>query len=683
VREVPVTRRDDDVVDDWHGEMVADPYRWLEDTESEETAAWVMAQNAVTSTYLEGLSQRDEIRRQLTEIWDVTRYTAPYHHGGKWFFTRHDRGANQPVLCVAGDPADEGKVLLDPNTLSADGTVALTSWAASKDGSHVVYATSGAGSDWMTWRVRDVETATDLDDLVEWSKFCAAAWLPDGSGFFYDALDAPVKGKEYLQPNDGRRLQLHLIGTPQTADELIYVDPDPQWEPSGQVTSDGRWLIVTIDHGTDAEAIVRVLDLQDRAAGLLELIPAPDFDSHVVGNDGSTFYVLTNAGAPRKRVVAIDLDRPEPEHWREVVPEGGDALIEVAQAAGHLVAHVLHDASSQLQIWTTQGKCIGEAAIPEFVTVTEISSDNDLPTMHLGLTSFTDPASVWACEVASGETLQVRDSALPLDVASIVVSRASAPSADGTPVPMFLVHRDDVEPTGDVKAFLWGYGGFDIPVTPTFNADRLVWVQRGGLLAIANLRGGGEFGREWHDAGRLANKQNVFNDFAGCARWLATSGWTRADRIVINGRSNGGLLVGAVLTQQPQLIGAAVPEVGVLDMLRYAKFTIGWAWIGDYGDPEDTDQYTWLRAYSPLHAITPGTAYPATLVMTGDHDDRVVPGHSFKFAATLQPAQRGSAPVLIRIEAAAGHGAGTPVSKLIEARADMLAFAESALGVDV
>jgi prolyl oligopeptidase len=678
--EVPPTRRGD-VVDVMHGESISDPYRWLEDTDSDETAAWVRAQNAVTSSYLDGLPGREAIRRRLTEVWDVTRYGAPYHHGGKWFFTRHDPGVNQPMLRVGDAADDDGCVLLDPNTLSSDGTVALMVWAVAGDGSRLVYATSSAGSDWLTWRVRDVASGRDLDDVVEWSKFCEASWLPDGSGFFYDALDAPTKGQEYLATNDGRRLQLHMIGTAQAEDELIYVDSDPKWEPEGSTSDDGRWLVVTIDRGTDPRSIIRVLDLHNRASGLRDLIPSPAFDSRVVGNDGSIFFVLTDAGAPRKRVVAIDLDQPEPEHWREVIPEGGDALIDVVQAGGRLVAHVLHDASSALQIWSADGVSTGDVALPGHVTVTEISSGLDLPTLHVGVTSFTDPASVWACDVTSGETRQLHDSALPIDAPSIVVTRVLASSADGTEVPMFLLHRRDVSPTGDIPTMLYGYGGFDIPITPTFNAGRLVWIERGGLLAVANLRGGGEFGKEWYDAGRLASKQNVFNDFAGCARWLATSGWTRAERIVINGASNGGLLVGAVLTQHPELIGAAVPEVGVLDMLRFPMFTIGWAWSGDLGDPEDPEEYTWVRAYSPLHAVKPGTAYPATLIMTGDHDDRVVPGHSFKFAATLQPAQRGSAPILIRIETSGGHGAGTPVSKLIEARADMLAFAESALGV--
>ena len=679
--DLPVTRRDDGVVDDWHGEAVADPYRWLEDTESAETRAWINAENAVTSAYLESLPAREAIRRRLTEVWDVTRWGTPYQHGGRWFFTRHDGGANQPVLRVADSADDEGRVLLDLNPLSADGTVSLSAWNVSDDGTRVAYATSSAGSDWNTWRVRDVDSGEDLDDLVEWSKFSMASWLPDASGFFYGAFDPPVAGKEYLASTDGLRLQLHLLGTAQSADELVYADPDPQWEPDTWTLDHGRWLIIWMHRGTDPETITRVMDLHDRSAGIRPLLPSPNANARVVGNDGSTFYVLTDADAPRRRVVAVDLEEPEPEHWREVIPEGPDSLQDVVQAGGRLVAHVLRDASSVLQVWTTDGEHFADAELPGYLSITELSGTSESATVHAGTTSFTEPASVWACEVTTGATRRIHDSELPIDSSSIVVTRASAPSADGTPVPLFLVHRRDVEPTATVPTMLYGYGGFDIPITPSFSPGWLVWVERGGLLAVANLRGGGEYGKAWHDAGRRANKQNVFDDFTGCALWLVDSGWTKPGRIVINGGSNGGLLVGAVLTQHPELIGAAVPEVGVMDMLRFAKFTIGWAWTGDFGDPADPVEYRWVRAYSPLHAIHPGTAYPPTLVMTGDHDDRVVPGHSFKFAAALQAAHAGDAPALIRIETSAGHGMGTPVSKLIEARADMLAFCESAVGL--
>jgi prolyl oligopeptidase len=421
-----------------------------------------------------------------------------------------------------------------------------------------------------------------------------------------------------------------------------------------------------------------IVDLFSAAREIRTLIPTPDWDSRVVGNDGATFFVLTDAQAARKRVVAVDLEDPAPQRWREVIAEGPDPILDAIQVGDRLVTHLLHDASSRLQIWSTGGEHIRDVELPPYVTVTELCG-GDGPLLHFGVWSFTDPASVWSCDITTGAVRKIRDAALPIDEESIVVSRARARSADGTEVPMFLVRRRDVAPTGDVPTLLYGYGGFDIPLTPSFNAGKLVWVERGGLLVVANLRGGGEFGKDWYEAGRLERKQNVFDDFAGCARWLADSGWSHAERIVANGGSNGGLLVGALLTQHPELIGAAVPEVGVMDMLRFHKFTIGWAWTGDLGDPDDPEQYQWVRAYSPLHAIERGWAYPPTLVMTGDHDDRVVPGHSFKFAAALQHAQGGQAPVLIRIETSAGHGAGMPVHKQIEARADMLAFCEAAV----
>jgi prolyl oligopeptidase len=677
VPDVPLTRRGD-VVEVLHGESVPDPYRWLEDTESSETAAWVKAQNLATAAILDTLTDRERIRARLAQLWDVTRWGTPYEHGGKWFFTRHDAGSDQPVLRVAATADGDGEVLLDPNTLSSDGTVALTSWSVSADGRKLAFATSQAGSDWMTWRVRDVATGEDSGDVVEWSKWSGAAWLPDTSGFFYGALDPPTAGKEYLDTTDGMRLQLHLLGTPAATDTVVYADPDPKWEPDVSTLDHGRWLVITTHRGTNPETIIRVIDLLDRAAGIRDLLPTAASDARVVGNDGSTFFVLTDSGAPRKRVVAIALDAPDPEHWREIIPESTDQLEDVAQVGDRLVAHVLHDASSQLQLWSTGGERAGQVDLPPYVTVTELSGGAG-SLVHFGVTSFTDPASIWSCDVMSGAATRVHGSALPIDPASIVITRASAPSADGTEIPMFLVHRADATATGDVRSLLYGYGGFSIPITPTFNAARLVWVERGGLLAVANLRGGGEFGSGWYDAGRLAHKQNVFDDFAGCARWLASSGWSRPSRIAVNGGSNGGLLVGALLTQHPELIGAAVPEVGVLDLLRYHRFTVGWAWTSDYGDPDDPEQYPWVRAVSPLHAINPGATYPSTLVMTGDHDDRVVPGHSFKFTAALQAAQGGDAPVLIRIETSGGHGAGTPVHKLIEARADMLAFTEHAL----
>jgi prolyl oligopeptidase len=530
----------------------------------------------------------------------------------------------------------------------------------------------------MTHRVVDVESGEVLAGVVRWSKWTTAAWLPDGSGFYYGALTPPTPGREHLAPNEAVRLKLHLLGRPQPTDEVVYADPDPKREPEASTLDRGRWLVVATRAGTDPRSVVMVADQHAAPRQLKVLIPQPDFDSSVIGNDGETFYVLTDDGAPNKRLVAIDLGDPARGSWHEVIPEGKDALLEVAQVGSRLVAHSLHDASSRLQVWSASGEHLRDITVPPFATVTGLSGGQG-PLLHFGISSFTDPASVWMCDVETGEVRRIRDAGLPIAADEVAVSRASTTSVDGTEVPMFLIHRRDTRPSGDVRTMLYGYGGFDIPITPDFKPAWLAWVERGGLLAVANLRGGGEFGKGWYEAGRRENKQNVFDDFAACARWLVEVGWTRPSRLVVNGASNGGLLVGALLTQHPELTGAAVPEVGVLDMLRYHRFTIGWAWMDDYGDPDDSEEYRWVRAYSPLHAIRPGTAYPPTLVMTGDHDDRVVPGHSFKFAAALQAAQGGPAPVLIRVETAAGHGANTPVSKLIDARADMLAFCEAAV----
>jgi prolyl oligopeptidase len=673
----PATRRGD-VVDMLHGELVPDPYRWLEDDTSAETAEWVKAQNAVTHDYLSQLPGRDEIAAMLTDLLDTVRHGAPQRHGDRWFWVRHDGLADQPVLVVADDPREQGRILIDPNDFSDDGTAALMSWSVSDDGRRVAYATSAAGSDWMTWRVRDVDSGEDLDDVLRWSKFSETSWLPDSSGFFYGALDAPAPDDALTATNESLRLQLHVLGSDQDDDRVVYVDPDPQRIPEGEVSGDGRWLVVTTNRGTAIQTVVQVADLADPSLTLRPVVPEPVAFTNVIGNEGSTFYAITDLGTSRRRLVAIDLDAPQPEHWRDVVPEAGDLLLNAKQVGGRLVCEHLHDASSLVQVYRLDGTLVATVPLHGAVTVTELTGRRDGPLLHLATTSFTDPATVWQHDVTTGETERLFAATDADDL--VVTQRVHATSPDGTGVPMFLVHRGDVTPDGDRPTMLYGYGGFDIPMTPTFSALRSTWVHRGGVLAVANLRGGGEFGIEWYEAGRRQHKQNVFNDMAACARWLASSGWTRPARIVINGGSNGGLLVGAVLTQHPDLIGAAVPEVGVMDMLRFHKFTIGWAWTDDFGDPDNADEYPWVRAYSPLHQLRPGTAYPPTLVMTGDHDDRVVPAHSFKFAAALQVAQGGDAPTLIRIETSAGHGAGKPVHKVIEERTDMLAFCEATVG---
>ena len=677
-------------VDDYHGEKVADPYRWLEDTNDPETRRWTEVQNEVTEAYLSKVPTREAIRSRLTEIWDYPKYDVPFQRGERWFQTRNSGLQNQGVLYVMSSPEDDGRVLLDPNIMSEDGTVALSGAVVTNDGSLLAYATSEAGSDWKTWRVRDVATGADRPDLVEWAKYGDAAWRADKSGFYYSAVDRPGEGDEYTEQVGLVRIFFHSLGTPQADDQLVFEAPDePEWIPEVEVSEDGRFVIISISRGTNPEARIEVFDLFEPGRGLVPLVS--DFSSKavVVSTVGTTFFLVTDDRAERGRLVAADLDHPEREAWQELVGEREALLLGARNCGGRLVCHHLQDACSRLSVFELDGTLVRELPLPSVVSLNFVHGQSgiegraDSSLMHFGLRSFTDPGSLWSHDVDSGETRLLRPSAAPINADDLVSEQVFVTADDGVPVPLFLTYRRDISKTGDVPVLLVGYGGFDISITPDFMKADTLFVERGGILAVAALRGGGEYGRSWHDAGRLAHKQRVFDDFCDCARWLVSSGWSRPDRIAINGASNGGLLVGACLTQHPELFGAAVPEVGVMDMLRFHKFTIGWAWKSDFGDPDNPEQYRWLRAYSPLHNIVPGTEYPATLVTTGDHDDRVVPGHSFKFAAALQAAQADSAkaPVLIRIETSAGHGHGKPTSKAIAERTDVLAFLDEVLGL--
>ena len=677
----PATRRDE-VVDTFHGEIVADPYRWLEDTSSADTAEWVKLQNELTDSVLSTIPTRAAIRERLTEVWDYPRISVPRRRGGRWFQLRNSGLQPQAVLYVMTSPHDEGEVLLDPNTLSEDGTVALMSWEVSPDGRLLAYATSGSGSDWMTWRVRDIDSGADTDDLLEWSKFSDAAFDPTGTTLFYVALDAPEEGREYLEESRIPRVMRHTLGAPQSDDTIVFTAPgEPEWILSVFATDDHGYLVMRVSRGTFQENQLHVLNLTESDATLVPL--AADFSHEVMvaGNVGETFYLVTDDNAEKRRVVAVDVNAAYPQERREVVAESEHTLLSATVYGGRLVCHYLHDAHSRLTVHDLDGTAGADIALPGIVTVTETSGDSDEPVMHFATTSFTDSGSMWSHDLTTGRTTQIptRRSALRAD--ELVTEQVFVPSDDGTRIPVFLVRRRDVVPTGDVPVLLYGYGGFNIPLTPTFSALRAVWAERGGVLAVANLRGGGEYGKAWYDAGRLANKQNVFDDFCAVARWLGgESGWSTASRVAIHGGSNGGLLVGACLTQHPELFGATAPAVGVLDMLRFHRFTIGWAWVSDYGSPDEEEAYRWLRAYSPLHNLRAGTAYPPTLVLTGDHDDRVAPGHSFKFAAALQAVQSGDAPVLIRVDTSAGHGAGKPTQKVIDEATDLIAFLEHALG---
>jgi len=693
-----------DVVQDYHGELVADPYRWLVDTNAPETLAWVDAENARTESFLASVPARDAIRARLTELWDYPKWGVPVERGGRSFQLRNSGLLDQPVLYVV-DPApsvtpgsgsdvptatpgratgaapDGARVLLDPNLLSADGTVAVSAWAPSEDGRLLAYATSDSGSDWMTWHVRDVASGEDRRDVLEWSKFSSAAWLHDGSGFYYGAMARPDPGDEHLASSRLLEVRLHLLGTPQDADEVVFATPDePEWLPGAEVSDDGRYLVVTVARGTFPENQLHVLDLEDPAAGFVALVGDFASAASYVTNLGREVVLRIDHDAPRGRVVVASLDEPDRDSWREVVCETQDTLLHAVRCGDALVCHYLRDAHARLVVYGLDGAEIGEIPLPGLGSLTGLEGRRGSKAVQVGYTSFTESGVLLAHDLERRTTTVVRASAARVRSEDLVTEQVVARSPDGTQVPLFLTRRRDVVPDGDVPVLLYGYGGFDVPVTPAFSVTHATWIERGGLLAVAVLRGGGEYGRAWYDAGRLAHKQNVFDDFCACARHLVASGWTRHERIAINGASNGGLLVGACLTQHPELWGAAVPEVGVLDMLRFTAFTIGWAWTSDYGDPADPVHYRWLRSWSPLHNVRPGTRYPATMVMTGDHDDRVVPGHSFKFAAALQAAQAGDAPVLCRVETSAGHGAGKPTAKLVAERSDFLAFLEATVG---
>lgn len=700
--------------DTYHGEVVADPYRWLEDPAGEATRSWVAAQCEATEGFLSALGGRENLRDRLRRAWDHPRRQVPFGRGARWFQERNTGLQDQDVLYVMGSPGDEGSVLLDPNAFSGAGTVSVPAFALSPQGNLLAYATSESGSDWMTWHVRDVAGARDRDDVLSWSKFGNAAWSPDESGFYYPMASPPPAGQELTASNAPVRIAYHRLGTPQGEDVVVYEPPSPDWMADAEVTEDGRYLVVTIRVGTATETRVEILDLEHPDSAMSLLVDGFTCRAEVVCHTGGAFLVMTDADAPRGRLVRVWPGAVGPQDWEEVVGQKTGLLLGARNCGGRLLCHYLVDACSAVHVHGTDGKFLDQLPLPELCSLSQrysgagVEGRQDSDVVHLKLTSFTSPGQVWAYDVPSGalailDDPPARTEASPPtsgdgDMSALGTEQVAAGGLAGTGpdlvteqvfvevegvgrVPLFLTHRRDVVPDGDVPVLLWGYGGFNIPVTPAYSPWTAVFAELGGLLAVAVLPGGGEYGRDWYEAGRLANKQNVFTSFCECARWLAGSGWSRPERIAINGGSNGGLLVGACLTQRPELFGAAVPEVGVLDMLRYHLFTIGWAWKSDYGDPADPVQYRWLRAYSPLHNVRAGAAYPHVLVVTADHDDRVVPAHSLKFAAQMQHACRGgTARVLLRVVRSSGHGHGIPTGKLIDERADVLAFLDWAVG---
>jgi prolyl oligopeptidase len=690
-----------DQVDDYHRTRVADPYRWLEDVDSPETLAWIAAQNALTFAYLEALPAREPIRERLTALWDYPKASAPLRRGDHFFEFRNSGLQNQSVLYVLDAPGSEGRPLLDPNLLSEDGTVALTNWAPSRDGGWLAYAISASGSDWQSWRVRDVATGDDLPDQIEWSKFSGAAWRRDGSGFYYGGYDPPAPGEAYAGLNYYQKVYFHRLGTPQAEDPLIYERPDQkEWGFGPIVTWDGDYLVLSVSQGTDTRNRVfyRALEAPEGEGslpagvavgaepsenGFVELIPELEAAYHFVGSDGPVFYFRTDLDAPRGRLIAIDVTRPARSHWRTLIPEREAVLEGVSLFNEQFVALYLQDAHHVLGRYAKDGAFLGAIELPALGALIGLTGRREDAELFFQFNSFVYPPVVYRYDFARDTSEVVATAPVAFDPAPYTTRQAFATSKDGTRVPIFLVHRRDLLRDGQNPTLLYGYGGFDVSLTPGFSVSRLVWLEMGGVLAVANLRGGGEYGEAWHRAGMLANKQNVFDDFIACAEYLIAEGYAAPAKLAIQGGSNGGLLVAACMLQRPELFGAVQPAVGVLDMLRFHKFTIGWAWVSDYGSADDPAQFRTLYAYSPLHNLKPGTRYPATLITTGDHDDRVVPGHSFKFAAALQAAQAGDAPILIRIQTKTGHGMGKPTSLLIAEQADVWAFLVDALGVSV
>ncbi len=672
-----------DLTEALHGTPVADPYRWLEDLNSPETQAWIAAQNEVTTAYLAQLPTRERIRQRLTALWNYERYGVPVKHGGRYFLTRNNGLQNQAVLYWMTQLDDEPKVLLDPNTLSTDGTVALSGYAISEDGTLLAYALSASGSDWMEWRVREVASGDDRGDMVQWAKFSGASWSHDNAGFFYSRYDAPNADDAYKETNYFHKLYYHRLGTSQDEDTLIYERPDQQeWNFNGDVTDDGRYLIIYVSRGTFRQNSIFYKDLENPDSPVVELLNQFDAAYSFVGNDGPYFYFRTDHSAPLGRLIAVDIREPAVENWQELIAEGSDTLRGVSFVNRQFITNYLHDAHSQVQIFDQEGALVRTLELPGIGSVSGFGGNQEESETFYSFSGFTAPGIVYRYDLATGEQSIFRQPTLQFDPDLYETKQIFYASKDGTQVPMFLCHKKGLSLNADTPTYLYGYGGFDIPLTPSFAVNVLTWMEMGGLFAQPNLRGGGEYGKEWYQAGTLERKQNVFDDFIAAAEWLIANGYTSTPKLAIGGGSNGGLLVGACMTQRPDLFGACLPAVGVLDMLRFHKFTIGWAWVSDYGSPDDPEQFQTLLAYSPYHNLKSGTHYPPTLITTGDHDDRVFPAHSFKFAAALQHAQGGAAPTLIRIETKAGHGAGKPTSKMIEEAADKWAFVVEALGMD-
>ncbi|HZS74991.1 MAG TPA: prolyl oligopeptidase family serine peptidase [Ktedonobacteraceae bacterium] len=669
----PVARRDD-IVENYHGTPVADPYRWLEDASSPETLAWVEAENAVTEEFLSSIPQREQLRQRLTQLWNYPKYSVPIKRGEHYFFTYNSGLQNQAVLYGQESLQSEPRQILDPNTFSEDGTAALTNSAFSKDGSLLTYGISYHGSDWQELHVRRVNDLADYSEVIRWCKFSSIAWKHDNSGFYYNRLPEPGTVPEEDQSNYSR-VYWHAINTPQEQDILVYERPDfKELSFSPSITYDGTYLLLDVWHGTDPKNRLYYRPVESDGP-FIRLLDKADATYHFIGNDGPIFYIRTNLNAPRYRIIAIDIAHPERENWRELIPEQQDTMAFVRLVNSQFVVTYLHDAHHETKIYNLDGSYVRDIPLPALGSIVGISGKPDQTEMFLDFTSYLYPPTIYRYDFTNNTLSLLHGAKLDFDTDAYETRQVFYTSKDGTRIPMFLTHKKGLELNGNNPTLLYGYGGFDVSLTPSFLASTLVWLEHGGIYAVANLRGGGEYGEEWHQAGVLDRKQNVFDDFIAAAEWLIANKYTNTSRLAIQGGSNGGLLVAACMVQRPDLYGAILCHVPVIDMLRYHKFSVGRYWVSDYGNAEaNPEHFRFLYAYSPLHNVKEGVSYPPTLILAADTDDRVVPAHAKKFAATLQAANGGENPILLRIETKAGHGMGKPTTKLIEERADVLAF---------
>ncbi len=708
--EPPMSKRIDHH-DDYHGTKVADPYRWLEDDvrESKEVAEWVARENEYTNAYLDQIPQRKQINERLTKLWDFEKFGTPFKAGGRIYFFRNSGLQNQYVLYVQDSLADEPRVLIDPNEWSADGTVALGGTAFSDDGRYVAYAIQEAGSDWRVWKIMEIATGKVLDDELRWIKFNDPGWTPDGAGFFYARFPEPQEGAAFQNLNKNQRVYYHRVGDPQSEDVLVFHRPDePDWGYSTTVTEDGLYLILTVHLGTDDRYRIYYKDLREPYGMPVALVDNFDHEFTFIGNDGPVFYFKTDLEAPRKRVIAIDVresgigirdsgvdliedstkntmaEERTPSAvppYREIIPQQAEVMTNVGLVGNLFIVESLKDARTQIALYKPDGTFVRTVEFPGIGSASGfLGKRSDTETFY-DFSSFATPPSVYRYDIITGESQVLRQAKVDFDPEQFEVKQVFFESKDGTRVPMFISHKRGLKLDGKNPMLLYGYGGFNIALTPYFSISRLAWMEMGGVFAMPNLRGGGEYGQEWHKAGTKLQKQNVFDDFIAAAEWLIANNYTRPEKLAIQGGSNGGLLVGACLTQRPDLYGACLPAVGVMDMLRFHQFTAGRYWVDDFGSADDPEEFKALYAYSPYHNIKEGTCYPPTMVTTADTDDRVVPGHSFKFTAALQRAQSCEKPILIRIETKAGHGAGKPTSKIIEEITDQFAFLVKELGM--